>query len=104
MAGLNGNGVAVRKTVKLLPTLAGESGRGEVVVRGFYVALLRRHESRHLIVGRADRRVSAEEALEIADAVGAPVGSEPRVGRKWFVAGDLPARRIETLEFSWREE
>lgn len=103
MAGLNGNGRVVREVVGTLPALAGEAGRGEVVVKGFYVALLRRHESRHLIIGRMDRLVSAEEALEIGAMAGAPVGSEPEPGTKWVVAGSLPARRIRTLEFSWRE-
>jgi hypothetical protein len=104
MAGLNGSGRVVREAVSgMADEIAGDVGRSEKVVAGFYIALLKRHEVRHLIIGRTDRRPSAEEAAEIGAAAGAPVGSEPQPGSKWLTAGSLPAKKIATLEFTWRE-
>jgi hypothetical protein len=104
MAGLNGSGRVVREAVSgMADEIAGDVGRSEKVVAGFYIALLKRHEVRHLIIGRTDRVPSAEEALQIGELVGVPVGSEPTVGSKWLAAGDLPAKRLPTREFTWRE-
>lgn len=104
MAGLNGNGRVVCETAAgMAGEIAGDVGRSEKVIGGFYILRLHRHEVRHLSVGRMDRRPSAEEAAEIAAAAGAPVGSEPQPGHKWVQAGDLPAKRIATLDYTWRE-
>lgn len=104
MAGLNGNGRVVRETAAAMAgEVPGDVGRSEKVIGGFYLAFLKRHEVRHLIVARTDRRPSAEEAVEIGAAVGVPVGSEPQPGSKWLAAGALPAKKMSTLEFTWRE-
>ncbi len=82
---------------------ASNPGRAEKTGDGFHLVLLKRHEARHLIVARLDRPPSVDEALEIGKAAGVPVGSDPRPGCKWLQAGDLPAKRLATLEFTWRE-
>jgi hypothetical protein len=102
MSGLNGSGRKVCEAAAGLGKGLGDVGQAERVVAGFYLALVARPGSRRLIVGHRERRPSAEEALEIAKAAGAPVGSEPSPGRVFVTHQDIPWKRVDTMEFAWR--
>lgn len=103
MTGLNGNGRKLSEAAADLGRSLAETGTDERVVNGFYLALVKRSGSRRLIVGHRDRRPSAEEALVVARAAGAPEGSEPQPSQVYVMCQDVRSKRMDTLEFQWRE-
>jgi hypothetical protein len=99
----NGTGKRLAEAAATLGRELGDVGKDERAVGGYYLALLKQHEARRLVVGHRDRRPSAEEALLIAELVGVPEGSEPLAGRAWIACQDMPGLRVETVEFRWQE-
>lgn len=99
----NGTGKKLAEAAATLGRNLGDVGRDERAINGYYLALVKRHEVRRLVVGHRDRRPSLEEAAAIAELVGVPEGSEPLASRAWIACQDMPSLRVETVEFRWQE-